>query len=219
MSRGGAAVSAQELVQLVNNEGAVVVDLRDKAEFEAGHIVDAINIPFAAIETRMDELNPHKGKPMVLVCKMGQHAGSAGTQLRKAGFEQVSRLRGGIADWRAQNLPVDINTTVNNLGDNRHEVVLAVTVTSKRDGDRVAFVAEVHYAGIFVINGLDAQQLHQVIGIACPNTLFPYVRENLDSLVVRGGFPAMQLAQVNFEALYAQAMQKANKKDDAPVQH
>ncbi len=106
MSRGGAAVSAQELVQLVNNEGAVVVDLRDKAEFEAGHIVDAINIPFAAIETRMDELNPHKGKPIVLACKMGQHSGSAGTQLRKAGFEQVSRLRGGIADWRAQNLPV-----------------------------------------------------------------------------------------------------------------
>ncbi|MCR9260012.1 MAG: rhodanese-like domain-containing protein [Pseudomonadaceae bacterium] len=106
MSRGGAAVSAQELVQLVNNQGAVVVDLRDKAEFEAGHIVDAINIPFAAIETRMDELNPHKDKPIVLACKMGQHSGSAGTQLRKAGFEQVSRLRGGIADWRAQNLPV-----------------------------------------------------------------------------------------------------------------
>ena len=106
MSRGGAAVSAQELVQLVNNEGAVVVDLRDKAEFEAGHIVDSINIPFAAIEARMDELNSHKGKPIVLACKMGQHSGSAGTQMRKAGFEQVSRLRGGIADWRAQNLPV-----------------------------------------------------------------------------------------------------------------
>jgi rhodanese-related sulfurtransferase len=106
MSRGGAAVSAQELVQLVNNDGAIVVDLRDKAEFEAGHIVDSINIPFAAIETRMDELNPHKDKPIVLACKMGQHSGSAGTQLRKAGFEQVSRLRGGIADWRAQNLPV-----------------------------------------------------------------------------------------------------------------
>lgn len=106
MSRGGATVSAQELVQLVNNDGAVVVDLRDKAEFDAGHIVDAINIPFAAIEARMDELNPYKGKPIVLACKMGQHSGSAGTQLRKAGFEQVSRLRGGIAEWRAQNLPV-----------------------------------------------------------------------------------------------------------------
>lgn len=106
MSRGGAAVSAQELVQLVNNEGAVVVDLRDKGEFEAGHIVDAINIPFANIEARVDELSKFKDKPIVLACKMGQHSGSAGTQLRKAGFERVSRLRGGIADWRSQNLPV-----------------------------------------------------------------------------------------------------------------
>lgn len=138
--------------------------------------------------------------------------------LKDASFESPGTPSIFSEQWRPET-QVDINTTVNNLGDNRHEVVLAVTVTSKRDGDRVAFVAEVHYAGIFVINGFDAQQLHQVIGIACPNTLFPYVRENLDSLVVRGGFPAMQLAQVNFEALYAQAMQKANKTDDAPVQH
>jgi preprotein translocase subunit SecB len=138
--------------------------------------------------------------------------------LKDASFESPGAPSIFSEQWRPET-QVDINTTVNNLGDNRHEVVLAVTVTSKREGDRVAFVAEVHYAGIFVINGLDAQQLHQVIGIACPNTLFPYVRENLDSLVVRGGFPAMQLAQVNFEALYAQAMQKANKADSAPVQH
>ena len=138
--------------------------------------------------------------------------------LKDASFESPGTPSIFSEQWRPET-QVDINTTVNNLGDNRHEVVLAVTVTSKRDGDRVAFVAEVHYAGIFVINGLDAQQLHQVIGIACPNTLFPYVRENLDSLVVRGGFPAMQLAQVNFEALYAQAMQKANNSDSTPVQH
>ena len=138
--------------------------------------------------------------------------------LKDASFESPGAPSIFSEQWRPET-QVDINTTVNNLGDNRHEVVLAVTVTSKRDGDRVAFVAEVHYAGIFVINGLDAQQLHQVIGITCPNTLFPYVRENLDSLVVRGGFPAMQLAQVNFEALYAQAMQKANKTDSDPVQH
>lgn len=138
--------------------------------------------------------------------------------LKDASFESPGAPSIFSEQWRPET-QVDINTTVNNLGDNRHEVVLAVTVTSKRDGDRVAFVAEVHYAGIFVINGLDAQQLHQVIGIACPNTLFPYVRENLDSLVVRGGFPAMQLAQVNFESLYAQAMQKANKPDSEPVQH
>ena len=139
--------------------------------------------------------------------------------LKDASFESPGSPGIFSEQWRPET-QVDINTTVNNLGDHRHEVVLAVTVTSKRDGDRVAFVVEVQFAGIFVINGVDAKQLHQVIGIACPNTLFPYVRENLDSLVVKGGFPAMQLAQVNFEALYAQAMQKANSQNTpAPVKH
>jgi len=106
MNRGGAVVGVQELVQLVNNENALVVDVRDKAEFDQGHIVDAINIPFASIETRADELNKHKDRPIVIACKMGQHSGAAGTALRKKGFENVSRLRGGVAEWRVQNLPV-----------------------------------------------------------------------------------------------------------------
>ena len=106
MSRGGKSVNAQQLVHLVNNENALVVDVRDKSEYDGGHIVDAINIPFANLETRMDELNKHKERPLVVACKMGQHAGSAGTMLRKNGFENVSRLTGGMADWRGQNLPV-----------------------------------------------------------------------------------------------------------------
>ncbi|NOX49955.1 MAG: rhodanese-like domain-containing protein [Gammaproteobacteria bacterium] len=106
MSRGGATISAQELVQLVNNEGAVVLDVRDKAEFEQGHIVDSINIPYANVEARVDELKKYKEQPLVIACKMGQHSGAAGTALRKHGFEKVSRLRGGITEWRGQNLPV-----------------------------------------------------------------------------------------------------------------
>ena len=85
MSRGGVSVSAQELVQLVNKDGAVVLDVRDKAEFDQGHIVDAINIPFSTLENRLDELNKFKDKPVVVACKMGQHAGSAGTLLKKPG--------------------------------------------------------------------------------------------------------------------------------------
>lgn len=106
MRRGGRSVSAQQLVNMVNNQDAVVVDVRDSTEFEAGHIVDAINIPHTAIESRMSELNKFKDKPVVLTCKMGQHSGAAGTILRKAGFEQVARLTGGILEWRNQNLPV-----------------------------------------------------------------------------------------------------------------
>ena len=106
MSRGGATISSQKLVQLVNSENAIVVDVRDANEYSEGHIVDAINIPFANFEARSDELNEHKDQPVIVACKMGQHSGSVGTILRKKGFTNVLRLTGGMAEWRGQNLPV-----------------------------------------------------------------------------------------------------------------
>ena len=106
MSRGGATVSAQKLVQLVNVENALVIDVRDANEYSEGHIVDAINIPFANFEARSDELNKHKDKPLIVACKIGQHSGTVGTILRKKGFTNVLRLTGGMAEWRGQNLPV-----------------------------------------------------------------------------------------------------------------
>ena len=106
MSRGGKSVSAQELVNLVNRQNALVLDVRDAREFADGHIVDAVNIPHAAVASRLSELESHKGRPVAVVCKMGQHAGSAGTALRKAGFDPVIRLTGGMTEWRNQNLPV-----------------------------------------------------------------------------------------------------------------
>jgi rhodanese-related sulfurtransferase len=106
MQRGGKTLSPQELVNLVNREGAVVVDVRDPKEFEAGHIVGALNIPLAALDKRMTEIQKHKSKPIALVCRMGQTSGAAGTTLRKHGFENVVRLSGGMVEWRNQNLPV-----------------------------------------------------------------------------------------------------------------
>lgn len=104
--RGGRSVSAQQLVDLVNRENALVVDLRERKEFDAGHIVDSVNIPYASLESKLSELEKHKERPLVIACRMGQHAGAAGTMLRKKGFANVSRLSGGIAEWRNQNLPV-----------------------------------------------------------------------------------------------------------------
>jgi rhodanese-related sulfurtransferase len=104
--RGGRGVSPQELVNLVNKEGAVVLDVRDSKEFAAGHIVDAVNVPHTSLESRIAELEKYKEKPVTIVCKMGQHAGTAGAMLRKAGFASVSRLSGGMTEWRNQNLPV-----------------------------------------------------------------------------------------------------------------
>ncbi len=106
MQRGGRSVSAQQLVDMVNRESAVVLDVRDKKEFDTGHIVDAINIPFSVLDSRVDELKKHQDKPIIVACKMGQTSGSAGTLLRKHGFENVSRLTGGVSEWRNQSLPV-----------------------------------------------------------------------------------------------------------------
>jgi len=104
--RGGRSVSAQQLVDLVNRENALVLDVRDKKDYDAGHIVDAFNIPFASLDGRVNELKKHRDRPIVVACKMGQHSGTAGSVLRKHGFENVSRLTGGVTEWRNQSLPV-----------------------------------------------------------------------------------------------------------------
>ncbi|MFW6092927.1 MAG: rhodanese-like domain-containing protein [Pseudomonadota bacterium] len=104
--RGGQSVSPQQLVDMVNREQAVVLDVRERKDFQAGHIVDAVNVPYSALESRLDEVKKYRDRPIVVVCGMGQQAGAAGTLLRKQGFEQVSRLTGGMAEWRNQNMPV-----------------------------------------------------------------------------------------------------------------
>lgn len=104
--RGGRTVSAQELVNLVNRENALVLDVRERKDYQAGHIVDALNIPWASLESRLSELAPHKSRLIVVTCAMGQHSGAAGAILAKGGFENVARLGGGMNEWRASQLPV-----------------------------------------------------------------------------------------------------------------
>jgi preprotein translocase subunit SecB len=102
-------------------------------------------------------------------------------------------------------------------------VVLTITVRANVEEDYLGFLVEVQQAGIFFVKNADPAQLSQIAGIACPTTLFPYARESLDNLVVKGGFPAIQLAQVNFEALYVQAMQERQQQQQeaapAPTTH
>lgn len=93
------------------------------------------------------------------------------------------------------------------LGEGVHEVVLTVTVTAKLK-DKTAYLAEVQQAGIFGIAGYNQDDLNTLIGVYCPNILFPYAREVVSDLVTRGGFPQLLLSPVNFEALYAQHMQQ-----------
>lgn len=104
--KGGETLTPQQVVFKVNKEEAVVVDLRDSSEFQKGHIVDAINIPQAKLATSMHELDAYKDRPLILVCKIGQHSGMAGKQLAQNGFENLSRLTGGMAEWQNSQLPV-----------------------------------------------------------------------------------------------------------------
>ena len=96
---------------------------------------------------------------------------------------------------------------VEELGDNVNEVVLTVTVTATV-GEKTAYLAEVAQAGIFLVSGFNEQAAHAVINTMCPNTLFPYARQVIASLVAEGGFPPLVLQPVNFDALYAQRMQQ-----------
>jgi len=104
-AKGGRGVSAHEATRMLNRDEAILVDLRDEAEYKAGHIVDALNIPHAKLADRSSELSRHKSKTLILVDKMGQHVGNAGRTLKEQEFE-VCRLEGGMSEWQSQNLPV-----------------------------------------------------------------------------------------------------------------
>lgn len=104
--KAGKSVTPQQLSDLVNKQEGVVVDLRDANEFRQGHIVGSINIPFRDFGKRTAELSEKKTKPVIVVCKIGQSAGSATKQLKAEGFESVYKLAGGISEWTAANLPL-----------------------------------------------------------------------------------------------------------------
>jgi rhodanese-related sulfurtransferase len=104
--KAGPSLSISEAVQLVNNEAGVFLDIREAQEFTRGHITAAVNIPLASLGNRIDELEKFREKPIVVVCKMGQSAGSATKTLRLQGFTRAQKLAGGMMEWDAQKLPV-----------------------------------------------------------------------------------------------------------------
>ncbi|WP_206483105.1 protein-export chaperone SecB [Thalassotalea sp. G2M2-11] len=116
-------------------------------------------------------------------------------------------------EWKPE-LKLDLDTRSAKLTDDTYEVVLALTVTATV-GDQTAFLAEVQQAGIFTIGNLPASQLAHTIGAFCPSTLFPYAREAVASLVNRGSFPQINLAPVNFDALYASYVQQRSQEQQA----
>ena len=104
-AKSGKALSPHMATLLINREDGIIVDIRDRKAFEAGHIVDAIHIPLAKLKDRVVELDKYKSKPLVVVCQMGQHSGEAVRILEEHGFANVARMSGGMTEWQTQGLP------------------------------------------------------------------------------------------------------------------
>jgi len=108
------------------------------------------------------------------------------------------------------NADVQYNNKASKVGDDTYEVVLTVTVTVKAE-ERTVYLVEVQQAGLFVIKGFDDNQVQVILATACPNALYPFAREAVCDVVVKGGFPQLLLAPVNFEMIYAQEMQRRSQ--------
>ncbi len=106
---GGAAphVGAFEAVNLINRRDAVIVDVRDKADYAAGHVPNSRHIPLAELAGRLRELEKFKARPVLVTCAPGNAAARVCTTLKQAGFSEVFALRGGMRGWVEASLPVE----------------------------------------------------------------------------------------------------------------
>ena len=114
----------------------------------------------------------------------------------------------GAAGFNRQSKPVidqDIGTEVRKIDEQHYEIVLHLTASVK-DEDETLYLVEVQQAGVFLVTGLEQKMLTQVLNTHCLTVLFPYARALVDDLVVKGGFPALMLPPVNFDALFQQAL-------------
>ena len=119
-------------------------------------------------------------------------------------------------EWKPE-VKLDLDTKTTAIEENLYEVVLSVTVTATIENE-VAFLCEVQQAGLFQIGAVPEANRAQLLGAFCPNTLFPYAREAISNLVNRGTFPALNLAPVNFDAVFQAYLQKraADEQGNAP---
>lgn len=136
--------------------------------------------------------------------------------LKDASMEVPQAPQVFTRQWQPQ-VDVQMATAVQALNAEQHQVVLTVTITAKL-GEDVAFLAEVHQAGLFLLKGVaEAAERHRVLSIECPQVLFPFAREAAAELIQRAGFPQLLLQPVNFEQLYEEHV--ARKGGPEPKAH
>ena len=119
------------------------------------------------------------------------------------------------AERESPKIDINLHNEARGLDTGLYEVVLTATVTAKLK-DKTAFLVEVAQAGIFQIRNVPQQELDKVLGVTCGNILFPYLRESISNVVVRGGFPPFLLNHLSFDALYQQQRQQREREAGAP---
>ncbi len=127
--------------------------------------------------------------------------------VKDASFESPRSPDCFRGQWQPK-VNLELNSRFASVDTELYEVVLHVTVTARNDEEEIVYLAEVQQAGIFLIQGLEDEPLSKTLGSFCPSILFPYAREAIDTVVIKGSFPALMLAPVNFDAIYEQAQQK-----------
>ena len=127
-------------------------------------------------------------------------------------FESPRAPEAFVKQWKPK-INLELNSSHKALDEENYEVLLSLTVTASNEAEEVIYLAEVQQAGIFMIKGMSGETLAQTIGSFCPSVLFPYAREAIDTVVTKGSFPALMLAPVNFDAVYAQAKAAKDSQD------
>ena len=103
---GYRTIPAGEAINLINQQGAIILDVREQKEYSQGHIVDSVHIPLTTFKKRISEMEKHRDKPVIVACRSGSRSGAACSQLKKQKFDQVYNLGGGILSWQGANLPL-----------------------------------------------------------------------------------------------------------------
>lgn len=133
--------------------------------------------------------------------------------LKDVSFESPNTPAVFTQEWKPE-IKLDLNTGARQVDEQHFEVVIRITLTATQENETV-FLVELEQAGLFVFVNVPEEQQRPMLGTVCPNMLFPYLRESIDSLVVKGGFPALMLSPINFDALYQQRLEQEAQQQQA----
>lgn len=133
--------------------------------------------------------------------------------VKDTSFESPKAPHGFREKWQPK-INLELSSKHSHIEGDLYEVVLNATIKAQTEEDEVMYLVEVQQAGIFMLQGFEEDARLQTLGSTCPNILFPYARELVDSIVLKGSFPPLMLSPVNFEALYQQSLAEQARREN-----